>query len=258
VEENSLEEHATALQKAQCQEKKNAYYRKVRLWQETQALYVPAINTLRIQNNEPESINAAEPDSINAAVSLDLLLPSAIGNTIPWDKRLGEYEWLLHDAQAHDALHKLRDSLRLKDFLLKKKKKSSCGVQENMRSQTQINNAVKKVKNAAIKYCIARTALSTLGPILGKDNTWCFELQVLKDADIHGLPVEGLGEGTRTLSWIWTSAPFSSDETAEPQMVDGLNVPFMSLIKFINSSLPSTACSMVPLTGTRYEVDRRD
>jgi hypothetical protein len=232
VEENSLGEHATALQRAQCQEKKNAHYRKVRLWQEIQALYIPAVNTLRIQNNDPRPFDASD-----TAVSLELLLPSAIGNRIPWNKQLGEYEWLLRDAQAHDSLHKLRDSLRLKDYLLKKKKGSSRGVRQNTRSQTQIDNAVKKVKTAAIKYRVARMALITLAPILGKDDKWHSELQVLEDNDIRGLPVEGLGEGTRTLSWIWTSAPISSDEAAEPQMVDGLIIPFLLLIKFINSSL---------------------
>ena len=233
MEENSLGEHATALQRAQCQERKNAYYRKVRLWQETQALYIPAIKTLRIQNSDPESFDA----TFDTAVSLELLLPSDIGNRIPWDKHLGECEWVLRDAQAHDSLHKLRDSLRLKDYLLKKKKTSSRGVRENTRSQTQISNAVKKVKTAAIKYRVARKALITLAPILGKDDNWCSELRVLEDNDVRGLPVEGLGEGTRTLSWIWTSGPISSDEAAEPQMVDGLNIPYLLLINFINSSL---------------------
>ena len=153
---------------------------------------------------------------------MELLLPSAIRNRIPWDKRLGEYEWLLCNAQAHDSLHKLRDSLRLKDYLWKAKIKSSRGVRQNTRSQTQINNAVKKIKTAAVKYCVARRALITLTPILGKDDNWMSELRVLEDDDIRGLPVEGLGEGTRTLSWIWTSGPISSDEAAEPQMVDGL------------------------------------
>ena len=248
MEENSLGEHATALQRAQCQEKKNAHYRKVRLWQESQALYIPAIKSLQIENNDPGSFD-------DTAVNLKLLLPSAIGNKIPWDKRLGEYEWLLRDAQAHDSLHKLRDSLRLKDYLLKTKKKSSRGVRENTRSQTQIDNAVKKVKSAAIKYRVARMALTTLAPILGKDDRWCSELKVLEDDDIRGLPVEGLGEGTRTLSWIWTSAPISSDEAAEPRMVDGLNIPFPSLVKFINRSCSSIACSMVPLPSACYEVD---
>ena len=153
---------------------------------------------------------------------MELLLPSAIGNRIPWDKRLGEYEWLLCNAQAHDSLYKLRDSLRLKDYLWKAKIKSSRGVCQNTRSQTQINNAVKKIKTAAVKYRVARRALITLAPILGKDDNWMSELRVLEDDDIRGLPVEGLGEGTRTLSWIWTSGPISSDEAAEPQMVDGL------------------------------------
>ena len=234
MEENSLGEHATALQRAQCQEKKNSHYRKVKLWQETQVLYIPAINTLRIENDNPETFDTA--------VSLELLLPSAIGNRIPWDKQLGEYEWLLREAQAHDSLQKLRDSLRLKDYLLKTKKKSSRGVRENTRSQTQIDNAVKKVKTAAIKYRVARMALIALAPILGKGDNWCSEFQVLEDNDIRGLPVEGLGEGTRTLSWIWTSVPISSDEATEPQMVDGLNIPFLSLIKFINS-FPSQHCA---------------
>jgi hypothetical protein len=223
VEENSLGEHATALQRAQCQEKKNAYYRKVRLWQEIQTLYIPAVNTLRIQNSDPESFDAS-------TVGFELLLPLDIGNRIPWEKHLGEYEWLLRYAQAHDSLHKLRESLRLKDYLLMKKKKSSRGVRENTRSQTQINNAVKKVKTAAIKYCVARKALIALAPILSKDDKWCSKLRVLVDDDIRGLPVVGLGEGTRLLSWIWTSGPISSDEDAEPQMVDGLYIPFLLLI----------------------------
>ena len=84
-------------------------------------------------------------------------------------------------------------------------------------------------------------ALIALAPILSKDDNWCSEFQVLEDNDIWGLHVEGLGEGTRTLSWIWTSAPISSDEAAEPQMVDGLNIPFLTLTKFINS-FPSQHC----------------
>ena len=225
--------------------KENAHYRKVRLWQETQALYIPAVNTLRIQNNGPESdlgsfdaTNVSSDSSdTDATVNSELLLPSAIGNRIPWDKRLGEYEWLLRDAQAHDSLHKLRANLRLKGYLLKEKKKSARGVRQNTRSQTQINNAVKKVKTAAIKYRVARKALVTLAPILGKDDKWCSELQILRDDDICGLPVEGLGEGTRTLSWIWTSCPISSDEAAEPQMVDGLYIPFCHLLNLLIATL---------------------
>ena len=87
---------------------------------------------------------------------------------------------------------------------------------QNMCSQTQINNAVKKIKTAAVKYCTTHMALTTLAPILGKDDNWCSKLQVLEDNDIWGLPVVGLAKGTRTLSWIWTSGPISSDEAAEP------------------------------------------
>ena len=81
MEENSLGEHATALQRAQCQEKKNAHYCKVQLWQEMQVLYIPAVNTLQIQDSNSGSFYA----SSDTAVSLELLLPSDIGNRIPWD-----------------------------------------------------------------------------------------------------------------------------------------------------------------------------
>ena len=121
-------------------------------------------------------------------------------------------------------------------------------------TRRQINNAVKKVKAAAIKYRVAHQALVILTPILGKDDKWCSELQILWDDDIRGLPVEGLGEGTRTLSWIWTSGPISSDEAAEPQMVDGLYIILSSFIKFINSSF-STVHSMVSLPSMSYEVE---
>ena len=70
-------------------------------------------------------------------------------------------------------------------------------------------------------------ALIALAPILCKDNL-CSEFRVLEENDIWGLPVEGLGEGTRTLSWIWTSVPIPFDEATEPQMVDGLNILILS------------------------------
>ena len=132
----------------------------------------------------------------------------------------------------------------------------SC-VHENTCSQTQISNAVKKVKTAAIKYCIAHRALITLAPILGKDDKWCSELWALEDDDICGLPVVGLGEGKRVLSWIWTPGLISSDEAAEPQMVDGLIFHFIKLILLI-APFPSSTCSMVPRLSTHYEVDWRN
>jgi hypothetical protein len=153
---------------------------------------------------------------------IQVLLPSNIGTQIPWNKQLGEYEWLLREAQAQDSLDKIRQNLRLRDFLLKKKKDWSRGVRENTRSQTAITQATNKVTAFTTKYRAARTALGNLAPLLNKGDKWSSEFLLLQDADIKGLPAEGWGEGTRKLSWIWMSQGVSNAEMDEPQLIDGL------------------------------------
>lgn len=221
MEEQSLGVHATALQKAQFQERKNTFYRKVLSWQDIQALYVPAIMALRATGSDRDLFDVPGEISVD---KVQLLLPSDIGGQIPWNKKLGEVEWLLREAQAHDSLNKLRENLRLRDFLLKKKKDWSRGVRENTRSQTAIGQATDKVTACVTKYRTARTALSVLAPLLGKGDKWSSQFSDLQDDDIKGLPADGLGEGSRKLSWIWTcqgvvSSPEIDDE---PQLIDGL------------------------------------
>ena len=128
---------------------------------------------------------------------------------------------MLHQAQAHDSLTKMHDLLRLQDFLIKKKKNWSRGVQQNTRSQSEINKAEKKIQACAAKYRAAHTALCVLAQILKKGNSWSMEFQQLKDDHIKGLPAEGWGEGTRTLSWIWKAPGVDNPEVNKPQLIDG-------------------------------------
>ena len=233
MDEKSLGPHATALQQAQIQEKKNVFYRKVVSWQEIQPLYIPAVTVLRMAaSREPDDPLDVPDVSIDR---LTLLLPSNIGEKVPWNKQLGEYEWDLREAQARDSLDKVRQNLRLRDFLLKKKKDWSRGVRENTRSQTAIAQATNKVTAFATKYRVARVALGILAPLLGKEDAWNSEFPILHDDDIKGLPAEGWGEGTRKLSWIWMSRGVSDPDTDEPQLIDGLYSFDMIIIKFTNS-----------------------
>ena len=212
TEEGSLGLHATSLQRAHIQEKKNAFFRKVASWQDVQAFYLPVVVTLR--NKDKDEVDP----------KIELFLPSQIKNQLNWDdrlRRLGEYEWLLRQAQAQDSLTKMRDLLRLLDFLIKKKKNWSRGVQQNTRSQSEINKAEKKIKACAAKYRSAHSALCFLGQILGKGTSWTTEFQELKDDHIKGLPAEGWGEGTWTLSWIWMAPGVVSPEMNKPQLIDG-------------------------------------
>ena len=202
--------HATSLQKAQILEKKNTFFRKLASWQEVQAFYLPTVATLRNKDKDVDKI--------------ELFLPSQIRNSLNWDdrlRRLGEYEWLLRQAQAQDSLTKMRDLLRLQDFLIQKKKNWSRGVQQNTRSQSEINQAQKKIQACTTKYRAAHSALHILAEILEKGNTWSVEFRQLNDDDIKGLPAEGWGEGTRTLSWIWIAPGVVNPEINKPQLIDG-------------------------------------
>lgn len=59
---------------------------------------------------------------------------------------------------------------------------------------------------------MARKALTRLGPILRKTG-WASTLPILKDEDVRQMSVglEGDTEGTRSLSWIWTSQGIGGD-----------------------------------------------
>ena len=215
MEEKSLGLHATSLQKAQILEKKNAFFRKVASWQEIQTFYLPTVATLR----------NADKENDQTLYRVELFLPSQINDSLHWDnrlRRLGEYEWMLRQAQAQDSLNKMRDLLRLRDFLRKKKKDWSQGVHENTRSQAQIDKAEKKIRACAVRYRAAHSALGVLAKILEKENGWTMDIRQLDDDHIKGLPIEGWGEGTRTLSWIWMApGVIPNSDTDKPQLIDG-------------------------------------
>jgi hypothetical protein len=119
--------------KLKSRRKKNVFFRKLASWQDVQEIYLPTVATLRNKDKD--------------VYKVELFLPSQIRNSLNWDdclRRLGEYEWMLQQAQAQDSLNKMRDLLRLRDFLIKKKKNWSRGVQQNTRSQSEINKAEKK------------------------------------------------------------------------------------------------------------------
>ena len=229
MEEQNLGQHATAMQRSKLTEKKNVLHRKLIAWQEVQQIYIPAILAIR----HPSSLD--QPFDAPDIYSMVLLLLSSLGPTIPWDKCLGEYEWELRLAQARDALDGLRQNLRVRDFLTKKKKDWARGVRQNTRSQTLILKTQGKIVAFATRYCVARNALSQLALPLQKGSLWNSEFRLLNDGDIQGLPAEGWGEGRRTLSWIWTTEGVSDTTDYEPQLNDG-NVHYFSFhfISLIN------------------------
>jgi hypothetical protein len=140
------------------------------------------------------------------------------------DHDLQEVEWELWKAQANDALNTIRQHLRLDSFLTKRKKDWSRGVRANTRSLTMIEQNRWKMKAAVEKYRAAYKALKALGMATAKSDGWKAVLRVLNNEDIRGLPVDGLGEGYRTLSWIWMAPGVfntTGNQDDDPRLHDG-------------------------------------
>ena len=207
--------HATALQRAKVQERTNGLQRRIESWRDVQAIYIPSVALLRGQ------VDSKEVSEVQA-YDIQLWLPSAIGLRASCDQGLHESEWALREAQANDALTTIRQHLRLDSFLTKRKKDWSRGVRANTRSQTVIMQNQLRLKAAVDRYRTAFNALSVLEPLLGKPVYWRHALGPLLDDDIRGLPVDGLGEGRHTLSWIWTVQGVMGGGDQDPGLYNGM------------------------------------
>ena len=228
----SLSQHASPLQHARLEERQNVLHRKIISWQEIQARYIPSIFTIR-RPSSLDQIDQLELETSDTIIFRDMTyltldLPSSLGKSIPWDKRLGEYEWKLREAQARDALQGLRQNLHLHDFLIKKKKDWAKGVCENTCSNTVILQSIKKIDLFKTKYRVAHNALTKLAPLLEKGDGWRSEFRALNDGDVAGLPTDGLGEGWKSLSWIWITQDVVAPDTLaqKDQLVDGMILNF--------------------------------
>ncbi|KIJ41813.1 hypothetical protein M422DRAFT_255130 [Sphaerobolus stellatus SS14] len=81
---------------------------------------------------------------------------------------LADTEFLLQQGQANDALKHLRESLGLKSFLVQRNHSAATGQIAKHRSETEIENADRRVQKWAEVYCRAFNAMGKLKP-LGDD-----------------------------------------------------------------------------------------
>ena len=149
----------------------------------------------------------------------------------------------LREAQAFEALNDTRRYLRQRSFASGFKIKNITGQRANTRARQWINTINGKVVNAKLVYRRARSCLLSIrGP-----GDWERALRVLADADVRAVneralteeekadrlavqeaggvvdPVEGvpvqqtvsLGDGRRTISWIWHTPGVSSTNDSE-------------------------------------------
>ncbi|PPQ89792.1 hypothetical protein CVT25_008232 [Psilocybe cyanescens] len=221
-----LGQHATLTQMRVVQEASNRLRRQITSWIELQTLYMPHTAALR----QKDAMANSEGIPSVRTEKMPLYLPSALSEIDPCDKSLRIFEWKLRQGQAFDALHEMRQNLRVGSHYIKHKKRFSRGVAQNTRSNTTIQNLHTKAKHAAEKYQIAQAAMVSLAPYISDEATpgWENDLRPLRDEDVRSLSEgrKGESEGKRTVSWIWLTEGMAVGNTDERLHEGELNCEF--------------------------------
>jgi len=189
-------------------------------------------------------LSRVSPPSEEPSTSMPERIPIYLPSTLPAEKRqliciagIPEIEDQLRFAQAHEALTKVRCQLMKRTYASRYKARNVSSQHHYTRFRTLQDHIEFKIKAASRQYRAARVALLNLrGP-----GMWEQTLQELHPSDVRGLsekalideeaeearktrkmaesrrdPVAGggphlsVGDGYRTLSWIWYST--ASDE----------------------------------------------
>lgn len=230
----AISHQPTPQQLATLQERSNRLRRQFEAWTKIQSLYMPSAAVLRDQAAR------AIPDGVPQVKVEDLALwlPSALEGRMPCRFALKEFEWRLREGQAYDALHNVRQGLRLRSYLYKYKDQFVRGVHHNTRAKTTIDRVQAKINHAATRYRVAREALEHLSPGLKKEE-WRNALKVLSPDDVRGMSESLFGEteGTRVASWIWRSSGVMADPE-DVQFNDGMlpSCMFIQLIEHVAHS----------------------
>ncbi|KAH9829413.1 uncharacterized protein C8Q71DRAFT_888932 [Rhodofomes roseus] len=217
-----LGSRATDLQKGNVVVARNALHRTIEAWQAVQHLYMPTVAAHR-------SRDASRSTASSLAEDLPLYLPSnVIELLMPVDRKLQDIEWELRVGLAHDALEDIRRLICVKRKLLEVKGRFISGQHHNTRARGVITRCDKKITQARAKYHACYEALVRLAPALDKTH-WRRDtgLQKLDDNDVRHMSEpdptkeDEQTEGTRTISWIWTTkgARSGDDDEDEQEML---------------------------------------
>jgi hypothetical protein len=206
----ALSQHATDLQTSKILERGNALRRRIVAWAGVQQLYMPVVAGLRLQDEEGGG-------EVLRPFDVKLYLPSETVGMGSCDPHLQEYEWLLREAQALDALGSLRQHVLCRTHLLHNKNANVRGQQETLRSWTAIQGLDNAIKMDASRYRKARRALEVLALPLGKSSSWEAVYKTLEEGDIRGMSVaeNGRTQGTQEVSWIWKVQNWKGTESEE-------------------------------------------
>ncbi|KAJ7105657.1 hypothetical protein C8R44DRAFT_639050 [Mycena epipterygia] len=228
--------------------RRGAIARRIRAFRKLQRAYMPHVR--RFLTMSQRLLWDTEADRDPEAVRL--FMPSDISDA---DRRglacaegLPVVEADLRDGEAHEALENLRQGLRMRTMTNRFRLRNMTGQRMLTRGQGVLRQNNIRIHKAKLRYRYARNALRRVRG----NGTWERELQVLLDTDVRALneraltaeeaaqrdavhdlrDVEeggvsaygevALGEGRRTLSWIWYAAKVG--EPTEQELVEALRV----------------------------------
>jgi len=153
--------------------------------------------------------------------------------------RLREVEAELRFARAKEVLDTLRRYLLVQVHYLKYTRSNVRGQRANTRSQSLLQRTASKIESTATQYCRTREAYQKLrGP-----GDWEHELRLLTKQDIRPLKEshiahedgsKALGEGNKTVSWIWRASLSNLKQPRE--LNDGQYVPSSSTLIALNAT----------------------
>lgn len=215
-------------------ERRHALRRRLLKFRELQAVYMPA--ALPILTEDPRArLDVEHVEHVHIGLPSDI---ADAHRARVCAERLQDIEARLREAQCRDALQDLRNKLHTIAHLYKYKKVNVRHQGPNTRARADIGKQEERKDRAAATYRRAYGARLALG-----SGDWMSALKVLKDADIRHMAEEepepvgkkrkhkkrtqpdGVGEGHRTVSWIWQGG----DSDGDAGVTDSLRVEWLKM-----------------------------
>ena len=227
---------STNTQAAKQAERRNGATRRIRRWLRKEAKTLPARSVSAPNPSSPDVIEE-KPEGCR------LPLPSSFSldqRQLAYSQADIEAERDLRHADAHETLTKLRRQLRVRTFLNRFKKQNIRGQVSSTRAHTLQGQVDEKIRGLVLRYRHARTCYLALADDSHPADS---RLRELRDEDVRGLSDrllkkheleeadssiqfrahggphaerrEKLGEGHRTLSWLWYSTSHGDEEEEE-------------------------------------------
>ncbi|KAF8210714.1 hypothetical protein K438DRAFT_97234, partial [Mycena galopus ATCC 62051] len=229
--------------------RRTALLRRIRTFRKLQRAYMPNLRSFLT----PSQRQMLDSETDRDAEAVRLFMPSDIldGKKCVRACAMGlpAVEADLRVGEAREALHALRQGLRTRTMTNRFRLRHCTGQRMLTLGQGILRQINLKIHKAKLRYRYVRNALKRLKG----DGPWEKELQVLEDNDVRALNeraltaeeteqrkaihdyedvaeeggvaafgVVALGEGRRTLSWIWYSA--RPEDPTEAELVEALRV----------------------------------